>query len=386
MGRFALICLAIALAAQCLHAETATASELEYGINIPESAVVHVTVPGLESSHAQDSETEEEGDSEAGAMTERALRHSCYVGSYGRGAGYPLTSCNPDEHKSGLVCYPQCRSGFTGSAFVCWANCPSGFHDIGMFCQKPRAYGRGPGYVLWKQGKCNREHSEGCERHGGIYYPRCRSGFHAVGCCICTPNCPSGMRDTGTGCAKQSYTRGAGHILRCRPGLEQNGLLCYPPCKSGYKGIGPVCWRICPAGTTQCGVFCLVGDTCPSKIANTVQSVVNLSLNAASVIPGAQALKGAKMAMKAAKKKCGGGKAAAKAAKTAAKEAMKEALKQGGKKLEKEAIKKGMEVHKGASKGVAHSLSPKVIATAVIQTVVSIHNHGREIIVKKCIE
>ena len=47
------------------------------------------------------------------------------------------------------------------------------------------------------------------------------------------------------GCWKTSYGRGPGKpISTCRDGLEESGLLCYPPCKEGYKGEGPVCWEI----------------------------------------------------------------------------------------------------------------------------------------------
>merc|ERR1740139_488086 len=44
-------------------------------------------------------------------------------------------------------------------------------------------------------------------------------------------------------CYKYSYGRGVGKpIHACAKGLEQSGLLCYPPCKEGYHGVGPVCW------------------------------------------------------------------------------------------------------------------------------------------------
>jgi hypothetical protein len=41
-------------------------------------------------------------------------------------------------------------------------------------------------------------------------------------------------------------------------GLEKDktGLLCYPPCKEGYKGVGPVCWQNCPGGYTDDGATC----------------------------------------------------------------------------------------------------------------------------------
>ncbi len=44
-------------------------------------------------------------------------------------------------------------------------------------------------------------------------------------------------------CWKDAYGRGVGKpISACAPGLEEDALLCYPPCKEGYTGVGPVCW------------------------------------------------------------------------------------------------------------------------------------------------
>jgi len=66
---------------------------------------------------------------------------------------------------------------------------------------KPKAYGRGAGYVIWEKDKCEREHPDtGCEKSGAIWYPKCRSGFHPFGCCICSPNCEYGMIDVGISC------------------------------------------------------------------------------------------------------------------------------------------------------------------------------------------
>ena len=28
----------------------------------------------------------------------------------------------------------------------------------------------------------------------------------------------------------------------CKKGQEQDGMLCYPICRDGYHGVGPVCW------------------------------------------------------------------------------------------------------------------------------------------------
>ena len=54
-----------------------------------------------------------------------------------------------------------------------------------------------------------------------------------------------------------------------------SGLLCYPPCPTGTKGIGPVCWGYCPTGTKQCGVLCLTPEqTCSQYIANITGDVL----------------------------------------------------------------------------------------------------------------
>ena len=45
------------------------------------------------------------------------------------------------------------------------------------------------------------------------------------------------------GLFKNSYGRGAGIAMVCAPDEEQNGALCYPKCKDGYHGVGPVCWQ-----------------------------------------------------------------------------------------------------------------------------------------------
>ena len=217
----------------------------------------------------------------------------CYRQSYGRGAGETLSkNCSGDLDKDGLLCYPKCKSGYDGKGPVCWGSCPAGFKDIGAFCQKPKEYGRGAGYP-WKGGdkpfsldgarkRCGHDHPEGCEKDGEIIYPKCKSGFHKVGCCICSPDCPSGWSDSGTGCTKPSYGRGAGEPLACKPGLERDGLLCYPSCKAGFHGVGPVCWQNCPTqAPKECGAGC--SKTTADCATNTTDMVVTPVMCVASL-------------------------------------------------------------------------------------------------------
>ena len=159
----------------------------------------------------------------------------CWRQSYGRGAGEPLSACRDGLEKDGLLCYTKCKDGYGAAGPVCWGRCPQGFTDIGAFCQKPGPYTRGAGYP-WKFGdgfnldgawaRCRKDNPQGCEQSGQIIYPQCKPGYHAVGCCICSPDCPPGYTDTGTGCAKPSYGRGAGEPMVCRQGLEQDAALC----------------------------------------------------------------------------------------------------------------------------------------------------------------
>ena len=43
--------------------------------------------------------------------------------AYGRGVGTPISECRGDQVKSGLLCYPKCRSGYSGVGPVCWQSC-----------------------------------------------------------------------------------------------------------------------------------------------------------------------------------------------------------------------------------------------------------------------
>lgn len=215
----------------------------------------------------------------------------CYRQSYGRGVGEALTSCPPGTEKNGALCYPVCGSGYSGAGPVCWQNCPSGFRNDGAYCAKPGSYGRGAGYP-WKFGdalgsldgareRCKKANKQGCEKYGEIIYPKCKPGFKPAGCCVCSPICPGGMTDIGVSCQKRSYGRGAGTAMDCRSGLEKDGALCYPKCKPGYHGVGPVCWQDCPSTQpVNCGAGCATTSAnCAEKTANMVISPIMLAIN-----------------------------------------------------------------------------------------------------------
>jgi hypothetical protein len=175
--------------------------------------------------------------------------------SYLRGEGTFPRFCEECEEESGGLCFPKCKKGYSGAGPICLQNCPPGYTDTGDFCQKPEPYGRGPGYLLSEKEKCLEESpTRKCEFFGQFYYPKCKPGFHPIGCCVCAPDC---IDDIKRGFKKRTYGRGPGKLLNCKCGEEfQNGL-CYPRCKKGYIGIGSVCWAQCPRGLQQCGLFCI---------------------------------------------------------------------------------------------------------------------------------
>jgi hypothetical protein len=118
------------------------------------------------------------------------------------------------QEKEGTLCYPKCKDGFVGIQNKCIQSCADGFQDIGDACLKPLPEFRGFGYALWDFDKCSSHHHEtSCELCLLMYFPKCRSGFHAIGtsnCDFCRSDCSNGQRDTGHSCEKIKYDRGIG--------------------------------------------------------------------------------------------------------------------------------------------------------------------------------
>ena len=151
-------------------------------------------------------------------------------------------------------CYDYCERGFGGEGPTCYANCPTfGYRDDGSYCYKTTpSYGRGAGSPT----ECYN-----CEKVGGLWYPICQDGFHSVGCCVCSEDCPNDFEDIGISCKKPTYNRGNGEALHCEPENEYDTGLCYPNCEHDATGEGPVCWGHCPTGTSACfGVLCITPD------------------------------------------------------------------------------------------------------------------------------
>jgi len=144
----------------------------------------------------------------------------------------------PDEkpERDGLLCYPDCKSGFNGQGPVCWANCP----ESGSGCKKYL-----PFFAKWS-------------------YPKTT---------IPKASCPKGWTKLGVGAASwcdnsriwplRIQTKGA--TLSCTNSGDyknSNGKisagLCHHECKDGFVSdfIGAVCYQRCPPNTTNTGATC----------------------------------------------------------------------------------------------------------------------------------
>ena len=112
-----------------------------------------------------------------------------------------------------------------------------------------QAYGRGVGKAI---SACPSDK----EKDGALCYPYCRDGYYGVGP-VCWQDCPSGFRNDGAYCYKpDSYGRGAGSIHKC-DGCEKWGALWYPKCRENFHNVACcVCSPDCPEGMTDIGISC----------------------------------------------------------------------------------------------------------------------------------
>ena len=220
----------------------------------------------------------------------------CWKDSYGRGVGTIPESCAAGQDRIGLLCYDQCPAGMKRFGFDCHSVCPAGMDSQGLFCRASE-YGRGAGYP-WK-GKdgfsdkgmferCEAEQGTGqCEKNLLIVYPKCKPGYHNIGCCICRPNLPN-CSALGLGfqldlsCAKK-VAIGAPKTGTCS-GQEKDAGLCYENCQGGYDGVGPVCWGMPPTNWVQCGMGAAKdSNTCASIVFGQVASVGQMAITVASL-------------------------------------------------------------------------------------------------------
>ncbi len=121
------------------------------------------------------------------------------------------------------------------------------------------SYGRGVGKPI---STC----AAGLEESGLLCYPPCKEGYKGIG-----PVC------YGTDSHKE-YGRGAGVPLVCKPDEDEDSALCYDHCNGNYNGVGPVCWGRCPTtgNVHPCGMLCTTStDECTTEVKDMVKKTLD---------------------------------------------------------------------------------------------------------------
>ncbi|RHY28104.1 hypothetical protein DYB32_006254 [Aphanomyces invadans] len=227
----------------------------------------------------------------------------CWLNSYPRGVGKVPSSCAAGQERIGLLCYPNCPPGMSRKGLDCHSNCPEGLEDQGLFCRK-KEYGRGVGFP-WKYGdglsdhgmfeRCEAAHGTGnCEKYGLIVYPKCEEGYTAFGCSTCRPKPPNCQEYGLAGrfdlsCAKKVVI-GDPELGTCASGEERDAGLCYKQCKTGFSGVGPVCWGPPPSGWVRCGMGAATTSTqCAEIMVDQIMSVGEMVLNVCTAFSSSSA-------------------------------------------------------------------------------------------------
>ncbi|MCB1969820.1 MAG: hypothetical protein KDG54_05360 [Geminicoccaceae bacterium] len=242
----------------------------------------------------------------------------CWKNSYGRTAGVlpkgfgRVADCPEDYTNTGLTCFrpastyaqasrvADCPKGYTNMGLTCFrpastygqasrvADCPKGYTNMGASCYKFPFSSLGMSSMTCRSGefrtggRCYKECKPGYTNNGefcgrgassrGVGSMTCRSGEFRTGG-RCYKECKPGYTNNGEFCGRgasslglASMTCNSGEFFnlgRCYPsdtcpaGYEMDGIgLCYPTCRSGFSGVGPVCWSACEG---RFGAACAAG-------------------------------------------------------------------------------------------------------------------------------
>lgn len=209
--------------------------------------------------------------------------------SYTRGTGTPASTCPDGTEKNGDLCYPLCKSGYTGVGPVCWQQCSNidtGEYttDEGALCLRPadsqaNTYDRGVGTIPGKAPCASGLRDDGTSCWEDVKCSTVDDGYYnytwgCVGCYDGNNTCRNDCYRTwianlktscsGCGCIKTTLMQ----RQTCPSGQELVEGLCYPVCKSGYSsvdGAPTICKKACPSGYTDTGLTCYRGPKTIAK-------------------------------------------------------------------------------------------------------------------------
>lgn len=132
------------------------------------------------------------------------------------------TPCASGERDDGVSCWLDTYGNGVGTLPKKYP-CAEGQRDDGVSCWTQN-YGRGAGST--SQQKCEND-GQPCEKSGLLWYPKCKEGYKAVGCCLCQP--VDGPPHIVKNLSQRQY---------CDEGQTNVASLCYKNCKEGYEYVG----------------------------------------------------------------------------------------------------------------------------------------------------
>ena len=238
--------------------------------------------------------------------------------------GAKLPFCWRQSNTRGVGLIPgrhaDCPDGYTNNGATCGrgantygapsvlGKCPDGYTNTGLTCYRgPSVYGKGC-TTVFKKYACSAGYTDiGCLCGKGADTISanamvCPDGYHQSSITKrCIVNCDEGYTNTGETCFKPLAVLGMGAMTcnvdeqrsgaRCYPKdstcgatREDDAGLCYPRCRDGFHGVGPVCWQNCDPSWTNCGAGCAKSPMqCGIAVSDQVFSALVIAANIATL-------------------------------------------------------------------------------------------------------
>lgn len=246
----------------------------------------------------------------------------CHCQRWADTQGLSAMSCSAGEFRSGGRCYQQCRPGYTNNGEFCgrgaqtvgagsmscpagyflnpslgrcYQSCPNGYTNTGETCHRPlatlstAAMSCPTGYFLNAQlGRCYKTCPQGFSNTGETCFQPVNTGGLEAMSCRASEFFSAGRCYDQAACAAKNGPNGKA--------VMDLGL-CYPACKTGEQGIGPVCWTACGGKLAEeCAAGC-AATTVDCALATTDMAASPLEMVASIVsLGGYSAAKSARKA------------------------------------------------------------------------------------------
>lgn len=218
-------------------------------------------------------------------------KNFCWKDSYGRGVGKIPSGCPSGKVNEAGLCYTPCKASYVSDgALMCYSGCPQGYSSSGCctcHINKPLTkdvdWRCTAWFPNWLGGACRWKDSYCADPHytnAGLFCALTSAGKSA----------PAGFSGSFLDPMKNSYGRSPGTIPTGCGNRQYDAGLCYDKCKTGYTGLGPVCWGQPPSNWVQCGMGAARSDlTCASTVFDQVSSVGMMAFSIATLGGGSAA-------------------------------------------------------------------------------------------------